>query len=94
MIYKVYHLYGGIVMAKTATLSKWGNAKGIRLPESFCKQLGIAEGDKVSLTIEKDKLTIMRAEDPFTLQARLKAWDGKGGHEPEYDWGAPVGREM
>ena len=80
-------------MAKTATLSKWGNAKGIRLPESFCKQLGIKVGDKVSLTMEKDRLFIVRAEDAHTLQSRLKTWDGKGKPGPEYDWGEPVGKE-
>jgi len=81
-------------MAKTATLSKWGNAKGIRLPESFCKQLGIEVGDKVSLTIEKGGLFIVRAEDTHTLQSRLKTWNGEGKHEPEYDWGEPAGKEM
>ena len=81
-------------MAKTVTLSKWGNAKGIRLPESFCKQLGIEIGDKVSLTIEKDNSLIIRAEDAHTLQSRLKAWDGKGKAESEYDWGKPVGKEI
>ena len=81
-------------MAKTATLSKWGNAKGIRLPESFCKQLGIEVGDKVSLTIEKDRLFVVRAEDAHTLQSRLKTWNGDGKPDTEYDWGEPAGKEM
>ena len=81
-------------MAKTATLSKWGNAKGIRLPDSFCKQLGIEVGDKVSIAIEKDRLFIVRAEDTYTLQSRLKTWNKEGKPEPEYDWGEPVGKEI
>ena len=81
-------------MAKTATLSKWGNAKGIRLPESYCKQLGIEVGDKVSLTIERAGLYIVRAEDTHTLQSRLKTCGGKGKPEPEYDWGEPAGKEI
>ena len=81
-------------MAKTAIVSKWGNAQGIRLPEAFCQQLGISVGDEVSLTIEKNKLVVSNSSERYTLKARLKAWDGSGGSDTEYDWGAPVGKEM
>ncbi|MDR1496473.1 MAG: AbrB/MazE/SpoVT family DNA-binding domain-containing protein [Clostridiales Family XIII bacterium] len=81
-------------MAKTATVTKWGNARGIRLPESFCRQLGISAGDKVSLTIEKNRLVVAPADERYTLRARLAAWDGAGAPEPEYDWGTPVGKEL
>ena len=81
-------------MTKTATVTKWGNAQGIRLPETFCRQLGISVGDKVSLTIEKNKLILESASDRYTLQARLKAWQGAGAPESEYDWGEPVGEEI
>ena len=81
-------------MAKTAVVSKWGNAQGIRLPEAFCQQLGISVGDEVSLTIEKNKLVISNSIDRYSLKARLKAWDGRGASDPECDWGTPVGKEL
>ena len=80
-------------MAKTAVVSKWGNAQGIRLPEAFCKQLGISVGDEVSLTIVKDKLVVENVNEQNTIEARFKNWDGKGGPEL-IDWGPPVGKEI
>ncbi|MDR1801575.1 MAG: AbrB/MazE/SpoVT family DNA-binding domain-containing protein [Lachnospiraceae bacterium] len=79
---------------KTATVSKWGNAQGIRIPEAFCSQLGLSVGDKVALNIEKDRLIIVKADECYSLQARYKAWDKRGQSEPEYDWGEPVGKEI
>ena len=81
-------------MAKTAVVSKWGNAQGIRIPEAFCKQLGISVGDEVSLSIARDKLIIAKADEQYTLKARREAWDGRGKSEPEYDWGETAGKEI
>lgn len=81
-------------MAKTAVVSKWGNAHGIRLPEAFCKQLGISAGDKVILTIMKDRLIVENAIEQDTIEARFKKWDGKGSPGPLIEWGPPVGKEI
>ena len=81
-------------MAKTAVLSKWGNAQGIRIPEAFCRQLGISVGDEVSLTIIKDRLVMESSAEKYTLKARMKAWDGKGASDREYDYGQPAGKEI
>ena len=81
-------------MAKTAVVSKWGNAQGIRIPEAFCRQLGISVGDEVSLTIVKDRLVVENSNERYTLKARMKAWDGKGTSGKEYDYGQPVGKEI
>ena len=81
-------------MTKTATVSKWGNARGIRLPEAFCQQLGISIGDEVSITIDKDKLVVTNSNQVYTLKARLEAWNGEGAGDTEYSWGEPVGEEV
>ena len=81
-------------MAKTAVVSKWGNAQGIRIPEAFCRQLDISVGDEVSLSIARDKLIIAKADEQYTLKARREAWDGRGVSETEYDWGEATGKEM
>jgi len=81
-------------MAKTVTVSKWGNAQGIRIPDAFCKQLGISVGDIVSLSVSEDKIVMEKTKGQYTLEARLKAWDGRGESGPELDWGPPVGKEM
>jgi antitoxin MazE len=80
-------------MSKTVVVSKWGNAQGLRLPEAFCRQLGISAGDKVSLSIEKDKLIISGTNEEYTLKARMKNWNGTRHQTHEYDWGESVGKE-
>jgi antitoxin MazE len=86
-------------MALTATVNKWGNAEGVRLPASYCKQLGITAGDKVAMELDKDKIIIQSIkEDPlakYTLEARLSAsgWDGRRYMVEEIEWGPDMGRE-
>ncbi|MDR0853810.1 MAG: AbrB/MazE/SpoVT family DNA-binding domain-containing protein [Clostridiales Family XIII bacterium] len=64
---------------QTATINKWGNAEAVRLPSSFCRQLGISSGDIVSLELKKDKiiLSTQKPKMPNTIQERMKFWDGK-----------------
>jgi antitoxin MazE len=82
-------------MSKTATLTQWGNAQGIRIPKTFCRQLGLSVGDKISMEIEKGKIILYTTPDEaYTLKARREAWDGKGSALPELDWGEPVGKEL
>jgi antitoxin component of MazEF toxin-antitoxin module len=86
-------------MTLTATVNKWGNAEGIRLPASYCKQLGIAAGDKVAMELEKDKIIIQSIKEDslekYTLEGRLRAagWDGRRHYVEEIEWGADVGAE-
>jgi antitoxin component of MazEF toxin-antitoxin module len=81
-------------MGNVTTVSKWGNAQGIRIPKSFCEQLGISVGDKVSLAIEKGKIIIENPAENHTIQARMRSWDGTRSKTHEYDWGEPVGKEI
>ena len=78
----------------TATLSKWGNGQGILIPKRFSELLGLKTGDKVSISVEKEKIVIERPEERYTLAARKRDWDGKGEPLRENDWGRPVGKEM
>jgi antitoxin MazE len=81
-----------------ATLTKWGNAQGIRLPVAFCRQLGLSVGDKVSIRIEDGNIVLSNEPDEqYTLKARMKAWTGRGAaltESEEFDWGEPVGKEI
>ena len=42
----------------TATISKWGNSQGLRLPKDIVELLHINIGDKVELTTQGEKLII------------------------------------
>lgn len=64
------------------------------MPKAFCDQLHIAIGDTVVMSYESDRIVITHANEQYTLQARMKNWDGKRLTTEEYDWGTPVGKEV
>lgn len=76
------------------TIGKWGNAAAIRIPAPFCAQMGVVTGDTVEISLEGKKLIVEAANDTYTLQARMQAWDGKRFDTHEYDWGNSVGKEV
>jgi antitoxin MazE len=78
----------------TATLSKWGNAQGIRIPKAFCEQLGLHVGDKVSIKLEGKQLIIGESANPYSIDNLMRNWDGKPNPTPEFDWGEPMGKEI
>jgi len=42
----------------TATLSSWGNSQGLRLPKELFKELHLAIGDKLNISIENQKIIL------------------------------------
>ncbi|MBS0640871.1 MAG: AbrB/MazE/SpoVT family DNA-binding domain-containing protein [Acetobacteraceae bacterium] len=74
-----------------ATLQKWGNSLGVRLPRPLLEQAGLGEGAKVDILVEGDHLVIRRA--------RVRLADLLAQCKPENrpdltDWGPDVGREI
>lgn len=41
-----------------ATVSKWGNSQGIRLPKEALRSLDIDTGDTISIIVDDDRLII------------------------------------
>ncbi|MBT1179874.1 AbrB/MazE/SpoVT family DNA-binding domain-containing protein [Bifidobacterium vespertilionis] len=42
----------------TLTLSKWGNAQGVRLPKDMREQVGMPDGSRVEATIENGAIVL------------------------------------
>lgn len=42
----------------TATISKWGNSQGLRLPKDIITNLHLAVGDLVNIVVENDRVII------------------------------------
>ena len=42
----------------TATISKWGNSQGLRLPKDIVNNLHLAIGDVVNIFVEDNKVII------------------------------------
>lgn len=86
-----------------ATIQKWGNSQGIRLPKIILDQLNFRENDKVEVIASEDCIILRKAEKPkhITLQDRLEAFYGKPIEQidsveitEEVDTGSPVGEEV
>ena len=85
-----------------ATIQKWGNSQGIRIPKSLLEALGICENDRVELLQEQDTITIKKADATThkTLEDRLSSFYGKPVEEigriqsEEVVWGHAEGDEV
>ena len=42
----------------TATISKWGNSQGLRLPKDIINDLHLAIGDMVNIIVENNRVII------------------------------------
>lgn len=42
----------------TLTLSKWGNAQGVRLPKDMREQVGMPDGSRIEATIEDGAIVL------------------------------------
>lgn len=79
-----------------ASIVRWGNSQGVRLPKLLLDSVNLAENDKVEIIAENDSLIIKKFSDRKnfkTIQERFKDFDGE--YEPiNIDWGKPVGEEI
>lgn len=78
-----------------ATIQKWGNSQGIRIPKAFLEALGMMENDIVELSRVDDNIVITKVKEKkeLTLEDIFKDYDGKFTAE-EFDWGSSVGKEV
>jgi antitoxin MazE len=74
-----------------ATISKWGNSLGLRIPRGLAEDAGLAEGSLVELRVEDGRLVA----EPVTvenLEALLSKVTAKNRHD-ELFIDSPRGRE-
>lgn len=84
-----------------ATIQRWGNSHGLRIPKSVMDALGLSTNDQVELIQSGDSLTVRKAASHRhrTLEERLTSFYGVPAEElgrveqPEYDWGGAAGGE-
>lgn len=84
-----------------ATIQKWGNSQGLRIPKVLLDALNIRENDQVELTQTEDGIHIRKAAAAHrTLEERLTAFYGKSVdqidrlEDKEFDWGRKSGEEI
>ena len=83
-----------------ATLQKWGNSHGIRVPKQLLNDLDIKVNDKLNIEVENDKMIIKKEKTHKTLKERLEDFYKKPISRikkievEEIDTGSPVGDEI
>ena len=53
-----------------ATVSKWGNSLGIRIPSDLVEAAGISEGDKIELTESSDGSIVLQKKKKSASQLK------------------------
>ena len=78
-----------------ATIQKWGNSQGIRIPKAILELALFKPDEPVELIAEDEKIIIRKAfrKKHITLAERLKDFDGEYVFE-ECAWGKPAGNEI
>lgn len=76
-----------------ATIQKWGNSLAVRIPQAVARQMGVVDGDAVSMEVSADRLVLRPAKPSYRL-ADLVRRIRPGNRPGETEWGQPVGKEV
>ena len=77
-----------------ATVQKWGNSLGIRVPKAVAEQVQLRDGSPIEFDTSGGVLTIRpKRRRRYTLAGLLRASKGRRAHR-ELDRDSPVGREI
>lgn len=80
-----------------ATLRKWGNSIGLRIPAGLLAELNLSENSTVELKVEDGKLIVapkrQRKKWKYSLDELLAGVTEDNVHS-ETDWGTPRGDEI
>lgn len=76
-----------------ATIQKWGNSQGIRIPKAFLEALGMAKNDVVELDRVDDNIVIRKVKKRTKLTLD-DIFNNDEDMAEKFDWGVPVGKEV
>ncbi len=76
-----------------ATIIRWGNSQGIRLPKAVLQAAGMRTHDQVDINVQGKTITLTLAEKKMTLDDLFEGYEG-GYIFGEFDTGEDVGAEV
>lgn len=76
----------------TQKVSLWGNSLGIRLPQAIVQQMGLKQGDLLTISTEGNQIVLSPTKPRYTLDELLQQVTPDQQHD-EVDWGEPTGAE-
>jgi antitoxin MazE len=77
-----------------ASIARWGNSLGVRIPKEIAGKLGFREGTRVEIEAKGDRVVIaaVRSRPRYALEDLLVDTIPAEMREA-FDWGPDVGRE-
>lgn len=76
-----------------ATVRKWGNSLGVRIPKPLAQDASLKEGVAVQMIVQDGRLIMQAQKAPqYQLSTLLKTIKRNNLHQ-EIDTGNPVGKE-
>ena len=81
---------------EVATIQKWGNSQGIRIPKRLLDSLQWQQGERIILSAKNKKLLIEKApkNQHKNIKELFKGFNPDNYTPSEVDWGKPVGDEV
>jgi antitoxin MazE len=79
-------------VAVQVQLARWGNSLGLRIPKDIATRFGLAEGGRVEIAAEGDRIVI-RTDHPHYNLNELLIGMSPDAMRDAFDWGPDVGRE-
>jgi antitoxin MazE len=73
---------------------KWGNSLALRIPKALAVEAGIAEGSRVEIERDGDRLVVKAVKTEGDALADLLAGVTAENRHGEVETGRPVGREI
>ena len=77
-----------------ATIQKWGNSQGIRIPKIVLDSVNWGENEKIIIIVEDGKLIMEKANRKRKNIKELFANYNEEYKPEEIDWGKPEGEEI
>ena len=81
------------VLKMPATVQKWGNSLGIRIPKKVAEEFGIVNGSQMEIIVKEGQIILEPAKIELTLE-ELMAQITPENHHEEIDFGKPEGNEL
>ena len=81
------------VILMPATIQKWGNSLGVRIPQRIAKKYGFMHGSEVEIKTDGDVIVI-RPMDPIPTLEELMSKITPENQHAEVDFGKAEGEEI
>ena len=76
-----------------AQVGKWGNSLAVRLPKGLAEEVGLTEGSRLDLLVDKGRIVIKPRKAPAYTLEELVAGIKPSNRHAEASWGSPQGGE-